>query len=80
MKGVFELTYPVAFRNKCSILMYQNKTGELRLVRATNSQLAIRSRKPSLPNHRGFLFSVPAPPNLTFGCLPIRLGRQPSTK
>ena len=45
------------FCSKCSILLYQNKTGELRPARATKPQLASHRRKRLLPIRRGCLTS-----------------------
>ena len=43
----------------CSILLYQNKTGESGIARAINPQLACESRKPLLPIRRDAYFSAP---------------------
>jgi hypothetical protein len=49
-----------SFLNKCSILLYQKRTGELRLVRATIPQLASHNRKPITSDPSGVPhFSVP---------------------
>ena len=46
-------TTTTAFCRSCLILLQQKRTGELRLARATNSQLASRNRKHLLPIRRG---------------------------
>ncbi len=46
-----------SFWDRCSILLQQKRTGELRLVRATSPQLASHNRKLTLPIRRGCLTS-----------------------